>query len=78
MLNIEYTTQFKQDLKLAKKRRKDLELLKALMELIQEERVIPAKHRNHSLAGDWVGFRELHINPDWLLIYKLVDTNIRS
>lgn len=72
MLHIEYTTQFKRDLKLAKKRRKDLKLLKELMVLIQEEKAIPVKHKDHSLVGNWVGFRELHINPDWLLIYKLI------
>lgn len=72
MLHIEYTNQFKKDLKLAKRRRKDLELLKKLMELISEEKNIASKHRDHGLTGNWLGFRELHINPDWLLIYKLV------
>lgn len=72
MLHIERTTQFKRDLKLAKKRRKDLDLLKGIMLLIQQEESIPAKHRDHPLGGNWIGFRELHINPDWLLIYKLV------
>ena len=72
MLHIERTTQFKRDLKLAKKRRKDLDQLRHLMQLIQEEKDIPAKHHDHPLVGNWVGFRELHINPDWLLIYKLI------
>lgn len=72
MLHVEYTTQFKKDLKLAKKRRRDLDLLKRLMRLIQEEEDIPARHRDHLLVGNWIGFRELHINPDWLLIYKMI------
>jgi mRNA interferase YafQ len=42
------------------------------MFLIQQETDIPAKHTDHPLTGNWIGFRELHINPDWLLIYKLI------
>lgn len=72
MLHIEHTTQFKRDLKLAKKRSKDLELLKNVVLLIQHEQTIPIKHRDHALVGNWAGFRELHICPDWLLIYRIV------
>jgi mRNA interferase YafQ len=42
------------------------------MLLIQEEKIVPQKHRDHQLGGNWTGFRELYINPDWLLIYKLL------
>jgi mRNA interferase YafQ len=72
VLKIEYTTQFKRDLKLAKRRKKNIELLQNLMELIVSQKVIPAKHKDHLLTGNWYGHRELHIQPDWLLVYELL------
>jgi mRNA interferase YafQ len=72
VLKIEYTTQFKRDLKLAKRRKNNLVLLQELMELIVSQRPIPAKHKDHLLTGNWQGHRELHIQPDWLLIYELL------
>lgn len=70
MLNIEYTAQFKRDLKLAKRQHKDLELLQKIMKQIAEEKPLLAKLRDHPLSSNWKGHRELHIEPDWLLIYK--------
>lgn len=74
MLNIEYTNQFLKDLKLAKKRGKDLNAIEMIMKLIQERKPLTIKHRDHSLKGNWNHHRECHINPDWLLIYKLIET----
>lgn len=42
------------------------------MKLIEMEKALPVKLKDHTLSGNWSGFRELHIEPDWLLIYKLV------
>jgi mRNA interferase YafQ len=72
MLNVEYTTKFKRDLKLCKRRNKDLKALQHIMKQIEAEKSLPAKLKDHSLSGNWSGFRELHIEPDWLLIYKLI------
>lgn len=72
MLQVEYTTQFKRDLKLAKKRKKDLSVLQKIMEHIEKEEPLSQKLKDHSLVGNWQGHRELHIEPDWLLIYKLI------
>lgn len=71
MLNVEYTTQFKRDLKLASKRKKNLESLRKIMKQIEHEEVLSPRLKDHQLSSNWKGHRELHIEPDWLLIYKL-------
>lgn len=73
MLRIEYTKQFKKDYKLALKRgfnRNDL--VKVISQLSKEE-PLPGKNRDHQLLNtrNYKGMRECHINPDWLLIYKI-------
>lgn len=72
MLQVEYTTKFKRDLKLAKKRNKNLDALREIMKKIEHEEKLSQKFRDHSLTGNWNHHRELHIEPDWLLIYKLI------
>lgn len=72
MLQIEYTTKFKRDLKLAKRRNKNLSLLQTVMKKIENEKPLEQRLKDHPLTGNWVGHRELHVEPDWLLIYKLI------
>lgn len=72
MLHVEYTNQFRRDLKLAKRRRNNLELMQNVMQKIANEERLESKYRDHALSGNWAGCRELHIQPDWLLIYELV------
>lgn len=72
MLQVETTTQFKRDLKLSKRRNKNLDALQKIMKLIEEERHLNSELKDHPLSGNWVGHRELHIEPNWLLIYKLL------
>ncbi|KTC84380.1 MULTISPECIES: type II toxin-antitoxin system mRNA interferase toxin, RelE/StbE family [Legionella] len=64
-------TQFKRDVKLSIKRGKDLSKLKTLMTLLIEDRPIPSEYKDHSLKGNWSHHRDSHIEPDWLLIYKV-------
>lgn len=71
MLRAVTTNQFEKDIKLAKKRGKNLNKIFHLMQLLLNEDAIPLKHRDHSLSGNYVNRRECHIEPDWLLIYKL-------
>ena len=71
MFEIEYTTQFKRDLKLAKKQGKALNKLQEIISQIQKELPLSPKLRDHPLTGNWKGHRELHIDSDWLLIYKI-------
>lgn len=70
MLKLAYTSQYKKDLKLAKNRKKDTDKLDKIIEALLNEIPLAHKHHDHQLTGDYVGYRECHIEPDWLLIYK--------
>ncbi|VTS13299.1 mRNA interferase YafQ [Enterococcus casseliflavus] len=71
MLEIFYTSQFKKDYKKAKKQRRDLDQLKKVIVMLQNQQILPEKYRDHKLTGDYVGFKECHISPDWLLVYRI-------
>ena len=71
MLEIFYTNQFKKDFKKAKKQGKNLEKLKEVLVLLQEQQILTQKYKDHVLTGNYIGTRECHIEPDWLLIYKI-------
>ena len=73
MLEIRRTTQFKKDLKKIIKQRKNLALLEEIIQQLQKSLPLKSKHCDHLLIGEWCGFRECHITPDWLLIYKIED-----
>lgn len=71
-----YTTQFEKDLKRILKRGKSSEKIKPIiMQLIRNE-PLDERYRDHKLRGNYVGRRECHIEPDWLLIYKVTATEI--
>ena len=63
------TGKFKKSLKLAKKRGLDLKLLEKVITMLQNDIPLEEKYRDHELKGEYRGFRECHIQPDWLLIY---------
>ena len=67
------TTQFKKDFKLAMKRSMKIELLEEVIAMLATGETLPDKHKDHALTGNWVGHRECHILPDWLLIYRIED-----
>jgi mRNA interferase YafQ len=69
-LNIKYTTQFKKDYKKAQKQNKDIEKLKLLIEILLSDTILEEQYKDHNLTGKWKNYRECHITPDWLLIYK--------
>ncbi|WP_455617908.1 type II toxin-antitoxin system YafQ family toxin [Eisenbergiella sp.] len=71
MLQLETTGQFRKDYKRVKKRGYDMNLLEDVIQTILEEKLLAEKHRDHSLTGNYTGFRECHILPDWLLIYAI-------
>ena len=64
MLDVILSNRFKKDLRTAAKRGYDLDLLEAVVNTLAEQRPLPAKHRDHALTGDYIGFRECHISPD--------------
>jgi len=66
-----YTGQFKRDVKLAEKRGKDMSKLRGVIELLLTGEPIPRELGDHPLTGDWKPSRDLHIEPDWILIYRV-------
>ena len=68
--------QFKRDVKLCKKRNKDMSKLCNLMTLLVEEKPLPPEYKDHALIGNWNHHRDSHIEPDWLLIYKIDGNNL--
>lgn len=71
MLKIRYSSKFKKDYKLMKSRGLDFKVFEEVLYLLCSEKEIPKKFKDHSLSGEFRGFRECHILPDWLLIYKM-------
>ena len=71
MLEIVPSNQFKKDLKLAKKRGLKIEKLREVINALSEQKKLDDKYRDHGLSGDYKGFRECHVEPDWLLIYRI-------
>ena len=71
MLEIVLSNRFKKDLKMAQKRGYNLDLLNDVVEKLARQEPLPKKNRDHSLTGDFIGFRECHIQPDWLLVYRV-------
>ncbi len=71
MYKIVASNQFRKDLKLAKKRGLDFSMLNSVISTLAEGKKLDEKYRDHSLTGEYHGFRECHIEPDWLLLYRI-------
>ena len=71
MLKIVYHSRFKKDYKIMIKRGYDANELVTVINLLANQQALPDRYKDHKLTGNYVGFRECHINPDWLLIYKI-------
>ena len=71
-----YSRQFKQDVKTAQKRHKDISKLKDAISSLVEERELAHRRKDHPLRGHFADYRECHIEPDWLLIYKVAPGKI--
>lgn len=71
MLKIRYLNSFKKDYKRIKRRGYNIDLLEEVVTLLVEQRPLPSKYKDHNLYGDFIGCRECHITPDWLLIYEI-------
>lgn len=70
MYSLVFTNQMKEDVKLMKKRGKDLTKLEIVLNTLLSGKELPSKHKDHQLQGKLQGFRECHIEPDWLLVYR--------
>ena len=71
MLKIEYSAAFKKDFKKIKKRGFNTTHLEKVIELLVEQKHLPSKYKDHALIGNYKGFRECHLQSDWLLIYRI-------
>lgn len=70
MYTIKRTGQFKKDLKTAIRRGYNLKLMEEVVDCLAAGKSLDEKYRDHGLSGNWAGYRECHILPDWLLIYQ--------
>jgi mRNA interferase YafQ len=71
MYKITATNQFKKEYKKAKKRGFDIKELEIVVDTLSKGEKLDTKHKDHELVGNYIGYRECHIKPDWLLIYKV-------
>ena len=67
---VRLTGQFKRDVKLAQKSHRNIDLLKSVVKKLADGEKLDEKHRDHALTGNWKNYRECHIQPDWLLVYR--------
>ena len=70
---LDFTSKFKKDVKLLKKQGKNIEKLYEIINILASGEELDAKYRDHNLIGNYKGYRECHIEPDWLLIYKVME-----
>lgn len=77
MRSATFTGQFKRDVKRVEKRGKDMQKLRAVIGLLLGGGTLPRELRDHPLKGEWKPSRDLHIEPDWLLIYCIVGDAVR-
>ena len=73
MLKVYNTNRFEKDLKKVMKRKKDFKKLLGVTQYLKQGKRLPERCKDHALQGKYVGRRECHIEPDWLLVYKIVD-----
>ena len=71
MLELVTTTQFRKDLKRLRKRGADMKKLDDILQTLCAEEPLSEKYRDHALIGDYIGFRECHVAPNWLLVYAI-------
>jgi mRNA interferase YafQ len=70
------TSGYGRDARLAQRRGKQMSKLDELVQLLVRGDTLPERYRDHALSGDWVNYRECHIEGDWLLIYKVTENNL--
>ena len=71
MIGLFATNKFKRDLKKCKRQSKNMQKLHVILELLSSGEALPVANRDHNLTGNYAGHRECHIEPDWLLIYRV-------
>ena len=77
MLTPVQSTQFKKDVKKFRKRGKDLDKLKTLLSLLIHQTPLPEAYQDYPLRGNWKNYRDAHIEPDWLLLYRVAGDELQ-
>ncbi len=75
-MRIVYTTQFKKDYKKIKKQNLELGKLKNVIEKLLTENILEPEYKDHQLLGSFKGYRDCHIKPNWILIYKIIEDKL--
>lgn len=76
MLSIHYSNKFKKNLELMIRRGKDPEKIKAVIVCLAKGIPLEPRHKDHPLVGNFAGFRDCHVEPDWLLIYRFEEDTL--
>lgn len=76
MLQVSFVGKFKKDYKLCQKRGYNIKLLQAAIDILAIPEPLPPKNKDHLLTGNYTGYRECHILPDWLLIYQQTEDEL--
>lgn len=76
MREVVRSTAFKKDVKRAEKRGKDMRKLRTVIRLLLDDKPLEPRQRDHPLKGDWVGYRDLHVEPDWVLLYRVTEAEL--
>ena len=72
-MQIRFSSKFKKDFRKITAQGKDLSKLEYIISLLAAGKQLPKKLLDHALKGNWINYRELHIEPDWLLVYQIED-----
>lgn len=76
MLQLVTTSKFRKDYKRIKKRGYDLSLMEKVIEILLRQETLDQKYKDHALVGNYIRFRECHIQSDWLLIYAISESEL--
>ena len=76
MKTFQFRSAYKKDLKRISPRQYDLSLLAEVLNALRDGQQLPATRRDHPLKGEWKGWRECHVAPDWLLVYQATDDEV--
>jgi mRNA interferase YafQ len=76
MLSPIFESRFKKDIKRLQRRGKEMEKLKNVIDKLLENQKLESQYKDHALTGNWNGYRDCHIEPDWLLIYKISENHL--
>lgn len=76
LLIIRQSTQFRRDIKRLSRQGADLSKIETVIKVLVTQEPLAERYRDHSLTGNWVGYRDCHVQPDWLLIYRVIDDEL--